>query len=157
MVASGLAWSCPAMSGALPWTGSYMPTLPPRLADGNMPMEPVSIAASSLRIRPVVNATSNAARAMKPATTSAAIGSRIGIPARAPASAKRRAFETPAEQIALFADTPLPEQVASLEQSLEEIEETPDQMSQLVADWMAGDLAALDRDALGPLRDASPV
>jgi uncharacterized protein YbaP (TraB family) len=79
------------------------------------------------------------------------------VAARAPASAGRRAFETPAQQIALFADTPLPEQVASLEQSLEEIEETPDQMNQLVADWMAGDIEALDRDALDPLREASPA
>ena len=62
MVASGLALSCPAMSGALPCTGSYMPTLPPRLADGSMPMEPVSMAASSLRMSPnmlVVTMTSN--------------------------------------------------------------------------------------------------
>ena len=34
IVASGLALSCPMISGALPWTGSYMPTLPPKLADG---------------------------------------------------------------------------------------------------------------------------
>jgi uncharacterized protein YbaP (TraB family) len=79
------------------------------------------------------------------------------ISARAPATAQRRAFETPGEQIALFADTPLADQVASLEQSLEEAEETPDQLDQLVRHWQAGDLAALDRDALEPLREASPT
>lgn len=79
------------------------------------------------------------------------------VAARAPAAARRRAFETPAEQIALFADTPLADQIASLEQSLEEAEETPDQLAQLVRHWQAGDLAALEEDALEPLREASPT
>ena len=44
----------PAMSGAEPWTGSNRPGVPsaPRLAEGNIPSEPVSIAASSLRMSP---------------------------------------------------------------------------------------------------------
>ena len=44
----------PAMSGAEPWTGSYMPGPPssPRLAEGSIPSEPVSIADSSLRMSP---------------------------------------------------------------------------------------------------------
>jgi hypothetical protein len=53
----------PAMSGAEPWMGSYMP-LPSASsdADGSMPMEPVSIAAQSDRMSPnmlVVTMTSN--------------------------------------------------------------------------------------------------
>ena len=52
-VASGLAAPVPAMSGAEPWTGSNTPGPPsPRLADGSIPSEPVSIADSSLRMSP---------------------------------------------------------------------------------------------------------
>ena len=41
------------MSGAEPWTGSNSPGPPsPRLAEGSIPSEPVSIAASSLRMSP---------------------------------------------------------------------------------------------------------
>src|SRR5436190_8813662 len=52
-VASGFAAPCPAMSGADPWTGSNRPgPSPPRLADGSIPRDPVSIADSSLRMSP---------------------------------------------------------------------------------------------------------
>ena len=53
MVASGLAMPWPAMSGAEPWLGSYRPC-PPAFseAEGSMPMEPVSMAASSDRMSP---------------------------------------------------------------------------------------------------------
>ena len=52
-VASGLAMPWPAMSGAEPWTGSNTPgPSSPRLAEGSIPSEPVSIAASSLRMSP---------------------------------------------------------------------------------------------------------
>ena len=53
IVASGLARSCPAISGAEPCTGSYRP-LPDEAsdADGNMPREPVNIAATSERMSP---------------------------------------------------------------------------------------------------------
>src|SRR5690606_24769771 len=50
IVASGFATSRPAMSGAEPWIGSYSPK--PRAfsdADGNIPIDPVSIDASSDR------------------------------------------------------------------------------------------------------------
>jgi len=58
VIASGLAMSRPAISGALPWTGSYsalrLPFLSaaPSEAEGSMPSEPVSIAAQSDRISP---------------------------------------------------------------------------------------------------------
>ena len=53
MVAIGLALPWPAMSGAEPWTGSYMPKFPSaRLADGSMPMDPVIWLASSERMSP---------------------------------------------------------------------------------------------------------
>ncbi len=40
------------MSGAEPCTGSYMALPVPRLAEGSIPMEPVSMAAASLRMSP---------------------------------------------------------------------------------------------------------
>jgi uncharacterized protein YbaP (TraB family) len=78
------------------------------------------------------------------------------VAATAPASARRRAFESPEEQIAIFDSAPLSEQVASLEETLREMQTRPDAYDDLVADWMAGDLTALDSEALGPLRKAAP-
>lgn len=75
----------------------------------------------------------------------------------APASADRRAFETPEQQIAFFADTPEKDQVASLEDTLREMEENPDAYSKLVKAWMAGDLKALERQGLKPMRRAAPT
>lgn len=75
----------------------------------------------------------------------------------APASAQRRAFETAAQQIALFDEAPVPAQVASLEESLDQMDKDPDAYDRLVAAWMAADTAALQRDALEPLRHASPA
>ena len=52
-MASGLAAPVPAMSGAEPWTGSNTPgPSSPSEALGSIPIEPVSIAASSLRMSP---------------------------------------------------------------------------------------------------------
>jgi uncharacterized protein YbaP (TraB family) len=79
------------------------------------------------------------------------------VSAALPAKTQRRAFETPAEQVTLFDGTPLAEQIASLEETLGEMEADPHQYEDLLAAWMAGDVAALDREALSPLRDASPA
>jgi hypothetical protein len=78
------------------------------------------------------------------------------LAAQAPPDAQRRAFETPAEQLKIFAETPMPEQIASLRETLKEMEEKPDEFAVLVRAWDNGDLAALDREALAPLRRASP-
>jgi uncharacterized protein YbaP (TraB family) len=78
------------------------------------------------------------------------------VAAAAPPSAQLRAFETPAEQLSFFADAPFSEQVASLRQTLQEMEDKPDEFAVLVRAWMAGDVRALDREALAPLRKASP-
>ena len=58
-MAIGLAMPLPAMSGAEPWTGSYsalrLPVFAsgaPSEAEGSMPSEPVSIAATSDRMSP---------------------------------------------------------------------------------------------------------
>ncbi|WP_309644419.1 TraB/GumN family protein [Phenylobacterium sp.] len=78
------------------------------------------------------------------------------LSAQAPATAQRRAFETPDEQIAIFDSAPLEDQLASLQRSLVELQTDPDAYDALIADWMVGDLAAIDEQALGPLRDVAP-
>lgn len=78
------------------------------------------------------------------------------LSADAPGSAERKAFETPAEQIAFFADAPEADQLASLEQSLRQMEEEPDAFDKLIASWLAGDLAGLEAQGLTPMRTAAP-
>ena len=77
--------------------------------------------------------------------------------AAAPASARRMAFETAAQQIAMFDEAPVPAQLASLEDSLAQMDRDPEAYDRLVAAWMAADTAALEKDALAPLKTASPV
>jgi uncharacterized protein len=79
------------------------------------------------------------------------------VHAAAPAGAARKAFETPAQQIAFFDEAPLTDQIASLQHSLDELERDPQAFSTLVGAWMDGDLEALERIAIDPLRKATPV
>lgn len=76
--------------------------------------------------------------------------------ATTPAATPRRAFETPAEQIAMMSATPQDEQIAALRESMAELETDAGQFDDLIRAWMAGDLTALDREALGPMKAASP-
>lgn len=78
------------------------------------------------------------------------------VEAAAPAAVRRRAFETPAEQLRLFDQSPQAEQIASLNQTVRDLAEDPDAYSKLVRAWLEGDAGALDREALEPLRQASP-
>lgn len=86
--------------------------------------------------------------------------SRFGVEAMlggsVPAAVRREALETASQQIGFFDETPMAEQLASLAGSLRELEEDPDTFADLVRAWMAGDVGALDREALQPLRRASP-
>jgi uncharacterized protein YbaP (TraB family) len=79
------------------------------------------------------------------------------LQALAPATARRHAFETPAEQIGFLAGAPEADQIASLDQTLGELETEPDLYEKVVAEWMAGDLPAIQKRALDPLKAASPV
>ena len=49
------------------------------------------------------------------------------------------------------------DQLASLKVSMAELEAEPDGYDQLVRAWLDGDTAKLDREALEPLRAASPT
>jgi uncharacterized protein YbaP (TraB family) len=90
----------------------------------------------------------------------AGAGSQTGvektIAAAASPKAKLRALESPEEQIAVLAGGPMAEQLASLRETLTEMENEPDAFAALVRAWMAGDTAELDRQALAPMRKASP-
>ena len=76
--------------------------------------------------------------------------------AETPPAARREAFETPAEQLGLFDQAPMAEQIASLRETLGELDADPEAYMKLVDAWMAGDVTGLDREALEPLREAAP-
>ncbi|HUO12287.1 MAG TPA: TraB/GumN family protein [Caulobacteraceae bacterium] len=73
-----------------------------------------------------------------------------------PLSVRRMAFETARQQIEFLAGAPVKDQVASLNWTLSEIEDDPRSYQRVVDEWMAGDLAGLQRDAVQPLQTVSP-
>ena len=78
------------------------------------------------------------------------------IAAAAPTGVRQEAFETAEAQIRMFDAAPMPAQVASLEQTLKELETDPDAYDRLVQVWMKGDTRAIERLALDPIRRATP-
>lgn len=94
--------------------------------------------------------------AFRAAGATAEAGVEKSLYAAAPKAAAKRNFETAAEQIDIFASVPRPEQIAALNETLEGMEERPDEFLRLVSAWMAGDVARLEREALDPLREATP-
>lgn len=76
--------------------------------------------------------------------------------ANAAPQATRHAFETGAQQIALFAGQPEPVQVASLEDTLRDLEEDPDQPLRLIGAWRDGDIKGLEKEGLEEMRRESP-
>jgi uncharacterized protein YbaP (TraB family) len=75
----------------------------------------------------------------------------------APPTAQRRAFETPAGQIALFAGAPRSAQIAGLSDTLRAIEEEPKAFETIVKMWVDGDVEGLSREAVLPLKAVSPT
>lgn len=71
--------------------------------------------------------------------------------------AERRTFETSAEQIAFFAGAPMADQLASLEDTLRQIDEDPGYYDRLIQAWAAGDTRAIEALGLDPLRALSPI
>lgn len=78
------------------------------------------------------------------------------IQALAPPTVRRRAFETATQQIGFLAGAPIKDQIASLNWTVSEIQQDPTSYQRAVDEWMSGDLAGLQRDALDPLRQVSP-
>ncbi|MDP2151350.1 MAG: TraB/GumN family protein [Parvibaculum sp.] len=76
--------------------------------------------------------------------------------ASAAPGAGRRYFETPWEQVAFLAEAPEADQLASLEETLRQLDEDPELFARLVRAWLAGDQAAIDALGVAPLRTLSP-
>jgi uncharacterized protein YbaP (TraB family) len=87
---------------------------------------------------------------------SPAAGVEQQISATLPADRRRGAFETAQQQIGFFADLPQSDQIASLNETLEEIEDDPGAFERLTAAWAKGDVAAIDKEAVQPVRLQSP-
>jgi uncharacterized protein YbaP (TraB family) len=69
---------------------------------------------------------------------------------------ERRALETVQDQILALSGGSLADQVASLDQTLDELDDDPASYKRLVDDWIAGDVAGLRREALDPLIKSAP-
>ncbi len=109
------------------------------------------------RLRPWLAEIALAGGAYRKAGADAASGVEKTISAAARPDAERHAFETPAEQVAILSNAPRNEQIASLRQTMEEMETKPDQFGTLVKAWVDGDLAGLDREAIAEMRKAAPT
>jgi uncharacterized protein YbaP (TraB family) len=75
--------------------------------------------------------------------------------AEAAPTARRRAFETPADQIAFFAEAPLADQLASLEDTLKQLDEDPAYYDRLINAWAEGDTRAIEDLGLAPMKQVS--
>ena len=71
-------------------------------------------------------------------------------------TAARVTLETPAEQIGFFADAPIKEQLASLEQTLKDVPNARRDYDKLLKEWIDGDTKGLIKEVLDPLRKSSP-
>ena len=79
------------------------------------------------------------------------------VAALATPKAVRHAFETPAEQIALLSGGSLEDQIASLHETMKEMDEQPDEFTTLIKAWLNSDIADLDKEAIAPIRKSSPA
>jgi len=108
------------------------------------------------RLEPWLAEVALAAAAYRAAGADTEHGVEKMVESTTPTRVRRAALETPAEQLSLFDQTPQAEQIASLNQTVRELRDDPDGYNKLVRAWLAGDAATLDREALEPLRKASP-
>lgn len=69
----------------------------------------------------------------------------------------RRYFESPGEQILMFAQTPVADQLASLEDTLRQLDEDPEMFDRLVRAWLKGDQGQIRDLGVEPLKAISPT
>ncbi len=81
-----------------------------------------------------------------------ALGVEAQIDAAAPAGVGRGAFETLADQVSMLSGDPIPEQVASLKQTLDDIDTDPQIFARMADAWRRGDVAGLVREVIVPMR-----
>lgn len=145
-------------AGVLPPDQSLFKLLPPKDAElmskvaAAYDVSPVLLD----RLQPWLAEIALAGGAYRRLGADAASGVEKTIAAMATPKARRRAFETPAEQVALLSSGSMDEQIASLRQTLHEMDEKPDEFQTLVKAWVDGDIEVLDREALAPIRDTTP-
>ena len=78
------------------------------------------------------------------------------VSAAVPPNVSRKAFETPDQQLSLFDGSTMADQIASLRETMDEIETQPDTFQDLVRAWSLGDTKGLERETAA-LRRASPA
>ncbi len=144
--------------GLLPPDQSLFKRLPPAEAERLLKVAALYDVSPAVldRLQPWLAEVALAGGAYRRAGADPSAGVERAIAAAAKPQAELRAFETPAEQMAILSQAPWREQVASLRQTVREMETRPDQFATLVKAWMDADLGALDREALAELRKAAP-
>jgi len=109
------------------------------------------------RLKPWLADVALSAAAFRQAGADGHDGVEQAIAAAVPPAARRRAFETARQQIGILSSSSPAEQIASLRETMKEMEDKPDEYERLLRAWMAGDIEALDAEALAPLRKATPA
>jgi uncharacterized protein YbaP (TraB family) len=148
-----------AQAGILPPNRSLFALLPPadaaqllRIADA------FGVDKAALdRFQPWLAEIALAGALIRKAGASSEHGVEAAVSAAAPATAQRRALETPAQQIAILDGAPFDEQVVSLRETMREMEEEPDALMVLMRAWLAGDTKVLEREAYEELGRVSPA
>jgi uncharacterized protein YbaP (TraB family) len=79
------------------------------------------------------------------------------LQAAAPPTVARKAFETPDQQMALFAGAIEADQIKTLNATVRQLEKDPGAYRRLVAAWSKGDQKALERAVVGGMRKSSPA
>lgn len=77
--------------------------------------------------------------------------------AEAAPMAQRRYFESPGEQILMFAQAPVADQLASLEDTLRQLDEDPGFFDELIRAWLTGDQTEIRELGVDPLKAVSPA
>jgi len=148
-----------AQLGLLPPDKSLFKLLPP--ADAERLMKVARLYAVDLalldRLQPWLADVALSGAAYQKAGAGVQDGVEKAVAAQVPARAQKRAFETPREQVEILAGAPMAEQIASLSETIRSMQDDPDEFAVLVRAWMAGDLKALDEEALEPIRKSSPT
>jgi hypothetical protein len=145
-------------SGVLPPDQSLYKLLPPKDAElmGKLAQAYEVSPALLDRLQPWLAEIALAGAAYRKAGADADSGVEKTIAAMATPKATRKAFETPAEQVAILSSGSMDEQIASLRETMRDMDERPDEFQVLVKAWVDGDTRALDREALAPIRTATP-
>jgi len=147
-----------AQAGVLAPDQSLFKLLPPKDAEQLIRVAAAYDVSPALldRLQPWLAEIALAGGAYRKAGADAASGVEKTIAAMATPKAQRHAFETPAGQIQLLSGGDMTEQIASLRETMQEMQDQPDEFKTLVKAWVDGDIKVLDHEALDPVRKVSP-